>query len=280
MQLIRRTIVTFTILGTAAAEGWPALWCPCDACAKARKLGGKDIRRRSAYQLDERIHIDFGPDSYAQMLEFGLSYHRLEHLLITHSHADHLFPTELQYRSRGFVPDGVGTELTIHGNAHVERRIRDEVDLAKCEARFVPVTLFEPIDLGEGVIATPLLADHAGDDEMAVNYLLEREGRALLQGNDSGWWPDETWEFLATKTLDIALIECTYGPRDARRHHLGVNQVVEVRDELLKLGTINSETRVIATHFSHNGGWLYAQLEDFLRPHGIEVAWDGMQLEL
>jgi len=30
------------ILGTAAAEGWPALFCRCPACQRARKLGGKN----------------------------------------------------------------------------------------------------------------------------------------------------------------------------------------------------------------------------------------------
>ena len=28
-------------LGTAAAEGWPALFCNCSACIKAKELGGK-----------------------------------------------------------------------------------------------------------------------------------------------------------------------------------------------------------------------------------------------
>ena len=28
-------------LGTAAAEGWPALFCDCDICHRARKEGGE-----------------------------------------------------------------------------------------------------------------------------------------------------------------------------------------------------------------------------------------------
>jgi len=37
----------FQYLGTAAAEGWPALFCNCDNCEKARKAGGKNIRIRT-----------------------------------------------------------------------------------------------------------------------------------------------------------------------------------------------------------------------------------------
>lgn len=274
--------MTFTILGTAAAEGWPALWCPCEACAEARRLGGKNIRRRSAYQLGERIHIDFGPDSFAQMLEFDLRYDLLEHLLFTHSHYDHICPQELHYRSPGFAPEADPERiLTIHGNAHVHARL-DEMQhsLEDCRIRFEPITPFEQIDLGEGVSATPLVADHAGDDEQAVFYLYELDGRALLQANDTGWFPEASWEFLANKQVDTAVIECTYGPRDGGRHHLGANQVIEVRDQLLKLGTLSPDSRVAVTHFSHNGGWLHEKLEEFFAPHGIDVAFDGMQLEL
>ena len=35
-------------LGTAAAEAFPGVFCHCETCAKARTLGGKNIRRRSA----------------------------------------------------------------------------------------------------------------------------------------------------------------------------------------------------------------------------------------
>lgn len=273
--------MTFTILGTAAAEGWPGLWCPCDACTEARRRGGRDIRRRTAYHLGERIHIDLGPDSYSSMLQFGLSYASMEHLLITHSHADHLCPSELQYRSRGFVPEGLATELVVHGNARVRERIEHAgIDLANCRARFEPLALFKPIDLGEGVVATPILADHASTDEQAVNFLLQREGRTLLQGNDTGWWPEETWEFLAGQELDIALIECTYGDHRGGAHHLGAEDVLEVRDELARLGALASDARVIVVHFSHNGGWLHEDLEAFFAPEGIEVGYDGMTLEL
>lgn len=36
-----------TYLGTAAAEGFPAMFCNCEYCREAKKLGGKNIRTRS-----------------------------------------------------------------------------------------------------------------------------------------------------------------------------------------------------------------------------------------
>lgn len=59
-------------LGTAAAEGWPALFCHCEACKKARKLGGKNIRTRSQAIADNRLLIDFCADTYMHVLQQGL----------------------------------------------------------------------------------------------------------------------------------------------------------------------------------------------------------------
>ena len=46
-------------LGTAAAEGWPAVFCKCDSCMKARKLGGKNIRTRSSCIIDDIYMVEF-----------------------------------------------------------------------------------------------------------------------------------------------------------------------------------------------------------------------------
>ena len=43
----------FTYLGTAAAEGWPAVFCRCKYCLEAQRLGGKNIRTRSQAIINE-----------------------------------------------------------------------------------------------------------------------------------------------------------------------------------------------------------------------------------
>ena len=51
------------ILGTAAAEGWPALFCNCEACRRAREKGGKNIRTRAGTLIDDQLLIDFSADT-------------------------------------------------------------------------------------------------------------------------------------------------------------------------------------------------------------------------
>ena len=107
-------------MGTAAAEGAPALFCTCAHCRYARARGGREIRSRAGSIVDGRLKLDFGPDSFKQMLDCGVDYTNLRAVLITHSHDDHLLPTDLAYRREGyghFAPDDV--PLTVYGNEAV-----------------------------------------------------------------------------------------------------------------------------------------------------------------
>jgi len=56
--------------------------------------------------------------------------------------------------------------------------------------------------------------------------------------------------------------------------------VVRAKAELQKLGAAADGWRFIATHFSHNGGALHEELEEILGPEGVEVAYDGMLIEV
>ena len=91
----RRFFMKLKYLGTAAAEGVPAVFCNCAHCTYAREKGGREVRTRSGALVDGVIKIDFPPDAYMQMLLHGLDYSKLDHILITHTHSDHYSVSEL-----------------------------------------------------------------------------------------------------------------------------------------------------------------------------------------
>lgn len=113
-------------LGTAAAEGLPALFCDCETCKKARNTGGKDVRTRTQSIVDGKLLIDFPPDTYTHALSYSLRLGQVQHLLITHSHMDHFFPVELIHRHEHFGHNAKGM-LHVYGNAAVEKAFYDAV---------------------------------------------------------------------------------------------------------------------------------------------------------
>ena len=61
-------------LGTAAAEGWPALFCSCENCQRARKAKGKNYRSRPQALIDGKLMVDFGPDTFYHMMKYDLDF--------------------------------------------------------------------------------------------------------------------------------------------------------------------------------------------------------------
>jgi phosphoribosyl 1,2-cyclic phosphate phosphodiesterase len=279
------------VLGSAAAEGWPAVFCGCEPCREARRRGGKDLRRRTSYQLGDAIHVDFGPDSYGSMIDFGLDYSLLRHLFITHVHPDHWYPEQLRLRREGFSRCLAGSLLTVYGNGHVGADLAAFSEgLAVLRLNFQPITPFERVSLGDEWSAVGLPASHSDEDELALNYLFTWRDRTVVIGNDTGWWLPEVWDFLQTQKLDVVVMDCTSGPTGTGprapetswvgTHHLNCEWVVEVRDELARRGALAADCTFVANHFSHNGGWLHEDLEEFFVPKGIVVGFDGMEVEL
>jgi len=268
-------------LGTAAAEGWPALFCRCEDCRRARKLGGKNIRTRASLQLGSQYKVDFPPDSYFQMLKYGLFYADLEHLFITHTHQDHLYALDLRMREFPFSFITL-KKLHIYGSESVYQEIKETIkDLGKCKLALRVVEPFENFKAGE-LEVTPILANH-DPKQICLNYIFRLNNKTILQAFDTGWYSEQTWKKLADYFFDIVIMDCTSGGIEKNihpRNHLGVKSLIEVKKRMKKMGILSSNCFFIATHFSHGGKLMHHELKEKLNPWGITVAYDGMEVEI
>lgn len=265
-------------LGTAAAEGFPNAFCRCELCTKARRLGGKNIRTRASAIVDNTIKFDYSPDSYMQALRDDIDFSILEHLLVTHTHSDHFNAYDLECRRIG-IAHSLQHPLHIYGNSLVMHHTRTAIGRFEGERfAFHLLQPFRTFMAGEARV-TPLLADH-DPLETCLLYVVEKGGKRLLYGHDSGWFPEETWAWLRNRELDCAILDCTHGytgqARD--RNHMCVETVLEAQRELRKHSIIKPEGKIVVTHFSHNSGLLHGDFEEVFRPAGIIPAYDGLIL--
>ncbi|HEY3269205.1 MAG TPA: MBL fold metallo-hydrolase [Armatimonadota bacterium] len=270
------------ILGTAAAEGVPALFCGCDACVFARTNGGKEIRARQSLYIAPDILIDLGPDAMYSVHRFGLDWTGLRAVLYTHSHRDHCCPDNLSFVRYPFA-HGRPDTLDTYGN-HFVRRLIAAIGATTPDDEFAGpfhlVKTFEPFALPNAeAVAIP--SHHRGDGEESLNYIITRDGKSLLYCLDTGHYDEETWEFLKTIRLDGVIFECTNGLVSGKYHgHLGLPEVVEMKARLTDQGTLAADAPAAITHFSHNGIRPYAEMEAAAAPHGLQVAYDGMVVRL
>ena len=280
-------------LGTAAAEGIPGLWCGCPICREARKRGGKDIRRRCSYLIDDDTMVDFGPDSFDHMRRANIDFARLKRIAFTHPHGDHMSPIEFIYRrSPGFCTDVPDYKLDVLGSKITLRELVRGI-LSSNNQSLDAVNLFDylrinPITVKEGEWAKsgdveflPVPASHA-PGLGAMIYAIRRNGRTVLIANDTGWLTDEAWTMLEGVRCDAAVIECTTGFRtpDACKNHQGFNTTLKFRERLIDIKCIEPDTPAYVTHFSHNGYALHEELQARFFPEGMTVAYDGLSVEI
>ena len=270
-----------TVLGSAAAEAIPALWCECETCATARERGGKDVRRRTSYWIDEDTLVDFGPDAFWQATAFGIDLRRIDRIVFTHRHFDHLNPMELTWRRGGF--SRVTKSIDVFASRPTLTRLvaipsTDGAIVSLDELRIAPHELRAGVAVeSDGFGILPLAANHDPGGSPFI-FVLSRGGRKVLICNDTGDPPEATWQCLAGQGIDAAFIDSTMGlaHADCASGHMGVNAVVKARDRLLACGALKPDAQVFANHFSHNGHALHADLEAFFAPKGIGVGYDGM----
>lgn len=271
-------------LGTAAAEGWPAVFCGCDACRRARALGGRDLRTRSQALIDGQLLIDLPPDTYLHALRDGLELGRIASLLITHSHQDHFYPYELFLRGDPYARAPAAPLLTVYGGERVRTMYEmalpynDSPNLCQ-RVRFCQVFPFQPFTTAEGYRITPLRARHARDEECLL-YLIEKDGKRLFYANDSGMYPPETWEYLQGRHLDLVSFDCTYVCSADGTYHMGLPDNREARKLLWQRGCADETTRYVVTHFSHGGKLSHSEIQREAGRDGFTAAYDGMEVEL
>ena len=266
-------------LGTAAAEGMPAVFCNCAVCQEARRLGGKNIRTRSQALIDDQLLIDLPADTYMHFLTNGIEGDRIGHLLITHSHEDHLYPDELEMRCSWYAHDLRVPELQIYCGEGAYAKISHLNDQDKgVKADRLPH--FQSVSF-DGYTVTALPARHFEGDG-AQFYVIEGE-KTILYAHDTGFFFDEVFAFIQRKgfRFDLVSLDCTNVdiPIHDQGGHMGIANIQRVLERLAGMGAVDSRTVKVINHFSHNGNPLQHVLEERVKDLGYVVAYDGLCLE-
>ena len=269
-----------TYYGTAAGEAWPGVFCACDLCREARKLGGKNIRTRSQALIDDDLLLDLPPDNYLHTLYYGLDFQKVKALLVTHSHSDHCYPADLELLREPYTHTYPG-QMQVFGNDAVEKKV-----LAACHGlggekeRFLFHRIMpnETVCVGDYTV-TALRATHA-KEETCLFYRIEKCGKAVLYAHDTGALTEENLATLHcfSTPLHLVSLDCTQQSQRDGKYHMGLADAAEQKEILLEEGLADQNTVFVVNHFSHNGGWLHEEISGRAAGYGIIASYDGMQI--
>lgn len=275
----------FQYLGTAAAEGIPGIFCQCAVCKEARAKGGRHIRTRSQAMIDDELLIDLNNDTYLHFLRHGIDGAAISHVLITHDHMDHFCAAELEMRIDGFCHLDEPAVMKIYGSEAVGMAMSKILywDRDKHSMEFQRLAPFRPAAVGSFIV-TALPAIH---DPLAGSYiyLIEKDGKTILYGHDTGYPEEAVWDYLQSREiyLNLASLDCTEANRPVMTYssHMSLNENVRVRDRLIAMGCADENTVFVCNHFSHNGVDVsYDTFRPLAEAQGFLTSYDGMAIEL
>lgn len=269
-------------LGTAAAEGFPAAFCNCEYCTKARADLQTEWRTRSQAIIDGQLLIDFPPESYMHAVRFGIDLSAIRILLVTHSHTDHFYAQEFVNRGYKFAYKMAAAQLNIYGNEEVLKVFREGTarELKECVSEGLnfhciqPFTAFET--QGYEIFALPATHMRA---EKALLYGIRKGDKALLYLNDTALLSESCYSYLADKGFcaDFVSFDCTLADGEHKNslRHMGFDENEGVREKLLKYRIAKSGTKYCVTHFSHNAAPFRSRIEREAEKRGFYAAYDG-----
>lgn len=253
-----------TFLGTGTSVGIPVIGCDCGVCVSPDP---RDRRRRASLYVqaaDTHLLIDTSPDFREQALALQLK--RVDGVLFTHSHADHIFGFDDIRRFNTIQGSVIPAYASAETMADLRRIFNYVRDYEPVEGVFRPRIEFRevhgPFEIG-GIRVEPLPVLHA--DKATIGYRLSAAGKAVGYVPDCHEMPDETLRQL--RGVDVMIL-------DALRHRPHRTHL-HLAESLRLLAAIGAG-RSFVTHMCHDLGHEETQRA---MPEGMAVPHDGLAVE-
>jgi len=250
-----------TFLGTGTSHGVPMIACNCKVCTSDNP---KNKRMRTSVLVSQNgynILIDATPELRLQCIKNHVT--RLDAVLITHPHADHIFGLDDLRRfnvvQRMDIPV-YGTSETLDTIRNVFSYVfNNEPDPGGCKPRFPLNTINGNLKIGSLAIE-PIEAVHGNGK--VTGYRFEK----FAYVTDASEIPEKSLEKL--KGLDVLVLGALrYIPHVK---HFSIDQALHIVRQL-------KPQKAYFTHMCHD---IEHEKDSRKLPAGVEFAFDGLEIEL
>ncbi|WP_321331087.1 MBL fold metallo-hydrolase [uncultured Bacteroides sp.] len=246
------------ILGSGTSTGVPEVGCTCPVCLSTDP---RDNRLRASSLIDTGdavILIDCGPDFREQMIH--LPFHRIDGVLISHEHYDHVGGLD---DLRPFCRFG---EVTVFAESTTAHGLRTRMPYCFTDHKYpgVPNIELQDIEVGKSfyIANTEVLPLRVMHGKLPIlGYRIG--GMAYI--TDMLTMPDESYNQL--HGLDLLVVNTL-----RIEPHFTHQNLSQALDTARRIGA--RETYFI--HMSHQMG-LHAEVEKQLPPH-VHFAYDGEEI--
>jgi len=247
-----------TFLGTGTSTGVPSIACECETCVSNDP---RDKRLRVSVIIEhdgQSVLIDTSSDFRQQALRYGLK--RLDAVLITHCHADHIFglddirPLNFRFGALGVYAN----EVAWVDIRRIFKYIFEPSHFGGGLPQVIAHTVFPGASfvLSRGLEVTPLELIHGRLPVMAYRL------NDFAYATDLSEIPPETMD--ALRDLDVLVLDCLRFTKHPT--HLWVEKALEYVEQL-------KPRRTFFTHIAHD---IKHERDSAGLPDGVQFAFDGL----
>lgn len=252
-------------LGTGTSVGVPAIGCDCPVCRSADRRNRR--LRTSLYLETPQTHlvVDTTPDFREQVLSNGIR--RLDAVLFTHSHADHVFGLDDVRRFNTIqkcVIPAYGAPGTM---ADIQRIYAYVDDTPSSDGISKPRIAFRTIDGPfriNDIRIEPLTVLHGSVE--TLGFLFRSRGRSLAYVPDCAEMPATTLD--AVHGVDVMILDALR--RSGHKTHLSLDQSLSLLERI-------EAGKSYIVHLCHD---LDHETTQACMPAGMFVSYDGLVLDL
>ncbi len=249
------------VLGTGTSQGVPVIACTCQVC---QSKNPHDKRLRTSVMVETSNNnwvIDAGPDFRQQMLRETVK--KVDAILITHNHKDHTGGLD-DVRAFNWISK---KPMEIFARNSVLQSIENEFSYAFADEKYPGVPQINLNPVGHSAFTfnhdqvVPIEARHA---QMPVHGFRIGDFSYLTDASQI-----EQKELDKMKKSKLIILNALR----KQKHHSHFNL-----EEAVKIIQYLNPEKAYFTHISHQMGF-HKDINQQL-PHGIELAYDGLQITI
>lgn len=249
-------------LGTSAGWPLPRINCSCKICTSNNN---KDKRLRPSILVNDRILIDAPPDLYHQIQIHSVDVQKIDYLLITHTHDDHimgLFDLSKTYDKKN--------KITLVSSSNILNELSKKMRVSLFSFNTLAAKPFEKINLGMNTFLWML----------PVQHTVETYGMKIKAPKPIFYAP----EFRRIKPssqkqlgdIDLAIID---GSSKSKK---GQSKGHETIEEGIRLGKKINAKKILFTNIGHATD-THTELSSFVASKGgdkFNIAFDGFDFKV
>ncbi len=250
-----------TFLGTGTSTGVPSVACDCETCLSD---DSRDKRLRVSVLIEhdgKTILVDTSSDFRQQALRAQIK--RLDAILITHCHVDHVFgmddirPLNFRYGAMPIYADATAWKDL----RRIFQYIFEPSHFGGGLPQLIPHTIEKnaPFSFSENLLVTPLEVIHGKLPVIAYRF------NDFAYATDLNFIPEDAMQNL--QNLDVLVLDCVRIKPHAT--HLGLQEALEYIEKL-------KPKRAFLTHLNHD---VLYERDKHLLPDNVWFAVDELVVE-